>query len=174
MQLRHTCRVAAATCAPAAATAIVGIFCKWSSVLTFECKPKTLHECAAYFTATGKDNTCTSCGEHCNQDQCMTIYGSYPGSGNSVCCPAGMEQRGDGSACQGGGQTACKLFSNPNLPLCSSASTHGTQLVECAAGSCGSCFTAKDTTQDNTCTSCGDNEHKEDLNAETACTQHGS
>ena len=29
-------------CPGAAATAIVGIFCKWSSVLTFECKPKTL------------------------------------------------------------------------------------------------------------------------------------
>ena len=83
-----------------------------------------------------------------------------------------MEQRGDGSACQGGGQTACKLFSNPNLPLCSSVSAHGTQLVECAAGSYGSYFTAKDTTQDNTCTSCGDNECKEGLNAETACTQH--
>ena len=51
----------------------------------YECFPKTITECAAgsYFTATGKfkDNTCTSCGEHCNQDQwygeCMTIYGSY-------------------------------------------------------------------------------------------------
>ena len=104
------------------------------AAFAFECKPKTLYECAAgsYFTATGKDNTCTSCGEHCNQDQCMTIYGSYPGSGNSVCCPAGMEQWGDGSACRGGGQTTCKLFSNPNLPLCSSVSAHGTQLVECS------------------------------------------
>jgi hypothetical protein len=102
----------------------------------------------------------------------MTIYGSYPGSGNSVCCPAGMEQRGDGSACQGGGQTACKLFSNPNLPLCSSVSAHGTQLVECAAGSCFTAVTATDKKQDNTCTSCGDNEYKEGLNAETSCTQY--
>ena len=79
----------------------------------------------------------------CNQDQCTTIWGRYSGGGNRVCCPTGMTQWGDGSACDDGVQARCKLFGNPALSLCSSVSERGASLCTTGASK-GGCWVSSD------------------------------